>query len=79
MIRALIERLRRYRRDRRWRRLFAYGAKRARDLGLTEEDLPRLIAESRQERAAERIRELRKGNTLPDGVTVRSLIDDGRA
>jgi len=79
MIRALIGRLRRYRKDRQWRQLCAYGAKRARDLGLTEEDVPRLIAESRQERAAARIRELRKGNTLPDGVTIRNLIDEGRA
>jgi hypothetical protein len=33
----------------------------------------------RSERAAERIRELRKGNILPEGVTIRDLIDEGRA
>jgi hypothetical protein len=39
----------RYLKDRRWQRLVAYGHRRARGLGLTEADLPRLIAESRQE------------------------------
>jgi hypothetical protein len=29
--------------------------------------------------AAEHIRELRKGNVLPAGVTIRDLIDEGRA
>ena len=29
--------------------------------------------------AAAHIRELRKGNVLPAGVTIRSLIDEGRA
>jgi Arc/MetJ-type ribon-helix-helix transcriptional regulator len=29
--------------------------------------------------AVARIRELRQGNILPEGVTIRSLIDDGRA
>jgi hypothetical protein len=33
----------------------------------------------RSQRAAERIRELRKGNILPEGVTIRDLIDQGRA
>jgi Arc/MetJ-type ribon-helix-helix transcriptional regulator len=28
--------------------------------------------------AAERIRELRKGHFLPEGMTIRSLIDEGR-
>jgi hypothetical protein len=36
--------------NRRWRRLVEGGQARARELGLTEADLPRLIAESRQER-----------------------------
>jgi len=36
--------------ERRWQRVLAYGAERAKALGLTEEDVPRLIAESRQER-----------------------------
>lgn len=47
MLREAIER---YLRNRRWQRIFAYGEERARALGLTEEDIPRLIAESRQER-----------------------------
>ena len=29
--------------------------------------------------AAARIRELRKGNTLPEGMTIRAMIDEGRA
>ncbi len=29
--------------------------------------------------AVEHIRRLRKGNTLPNGVTIRDLIDEGRA
>jgi len=44
------EAIERYLKDRRWRRLIAYGQARARELGLTEADLPRLIAEARQER-----------------------------
>jgi hypothetical protein len=39
-----------YLKNRRWRRLVERGQARARELGLTEADLPRLIAESRQER-----------------------------
>lgn len=35
--------------NRRWRRLVARGQERARALGLTEADLPRLIAETRAE------------------------------
>ncbi len=46
MLREAIER---YLRNRRWQRIFAYGEERARALGLSEEDIPRLIAESRQE------------------------------
>ena len=42
------EAIERYVKDRRWRRLIAYGQARARQLGLTEADLPRLIAEARQ-------------------------------
>lgn len=38
-----------YLRDRRWRRLLEFGQARARELGLTEEDMPRLIAEVREE------------------------------
>jgi hypothetical protein len=46
MLRESIER---YLRNRRWQRIFAHGEERARALGLSEEDIPRLIAESRQE------------------------------
>ena len=38
-----------YLKDRRWRQLLARMEGRARELGLTEEDVPRLIAESRRE------------------------------
>lgn len=47
----LCEALERYLRERQWQKVFAYGEQRARELGLTEDDIPRLIAESRQERA----------------------------
>ena len=40
----------RYLKDRRWQRLLAYGEQRARSLGLTETDVPRLIEEYRRER-----------------------------
>jgi hypothetical protein len=39
-----------YRKEQRWRRTLAYGADRAKALGLTEADVPRLIAEYRQEK-----------------------------
>jgi hypothetical protein len=39
----------RYVREMRWQRTLAYGRERAAALGLTEEDVPRLIAESRRE------------------------------
>ncbi len=45
-----------------------------RDLGVTE-----TVNLERSRLAAERIRELRKGNFLPEGVTIRDLIDEGRA
>ncbi len=38
-----------YLKNRRWRRLIERGQARARELGLTEADLPRLIAEYRRE------------------------------
>jgi Arc/MetJ-type ribon-helix-helix transcriptional regulator len=44
----------RYLENRRWQQLVSYGRERARELGLTEADVPRLIAESRRERAPER-------------------------
>jgi len=40
----------RYKRDREWQKIFAYGEARAKELGLTEADIPRLIAEVRAER-----------------------------
>ena len=40
--------------ERRWQKVVAYGAERAKALGLTEEDVPRLIAESRQQRRQSR-------------------------
>jgi hypothetical protein len=43
------EAINRYLRNRRWQRIFAYGEERARALGLTEDDIPRLIADLRQE------------------------------
>jgi hypothetical protein len=46
MLREAIER---YLRNRRWQRILAYGQQRAREMGLTEDDVPRLIAEYRQE------------------------------
>jgi hypothetical protein len=39
----------RYKADRDWQKIFAYGEARAKELGLTEEDVPRLIKEYRQE------------------------------
>jgi len=38
-----------YVREQRWRQTLAYGAERAEALGLAEEDVPGLIAESREE------------------------------
>lgn len=46
---VLREAIERYLSERRWQKIFAYGEERARELGLTEEDIPRLIAEHRQE------------------------------
>ncbi len=46
---VLREAIERYLRNRRWQRILAYGEERARALGLTEADVPRLIAEYRQE------------------------------
>lgn len=44
---VLGEALERYLRERRWRKIFAYGQQRADELGLSEADVPRLIAEYR--------------------------------
>ncbi len=46
---VLREAVERYLRERRWQKIFAYGEQRARTLGLAEADIPRLIAEYRQE------------------------------
>jgi hypothetical protein len=46
---VLREAVMRYLSERRWQKIFAYGEERARELGLTEEDIPRLIAEHRRE------------------------------
>lgn len=46
---VLREALERYLENRRWQQLVAYGRERARELGLAEEDVPRLIKEYRQE------------------------------
>ena len=46
---VLREAVERYLSERRWQKIFAYGEERARELGLTEEDVPRLIAEHRRE------------------------------
>jgi hypothetical protein len=46
---VLREAVERYLRERRWQKIFAYGEERARTLGLTEADIPRLIAEYRHE------------------------------
>lgn len=43
------EAIERYLRNRRWQRLLAYGEQKARSLGLTDADVPRLIEEYRQE------------------------------
>jgi len=48
------EAIERYLKNRRWQRLLAYGQERARSLGLTEADVPRLIEEYRRERRQSR-------------------------
>jgi hypothetical protein len=48
-VEVLREAVERYLRERRWQKIFAYGERRAQALGLTETDIPRLIAEFRQE------------------------------
>lgn len=51
---VLRDAIERYLENRRWQRILDYGQQRARELGITEADVPRLIAESRRERAQER-------------------------
>ena len=48
------EALERYMDDREWQKIFAYGEERAKALGLTEADVPRLIAEYRREQRQRR-------------------------
>jgi hypothetical protein len=48
--------------DRRWKRVLDYGAQQAKRLGLTEADIPRLIAERRRES-----RQLRWDSDCPGG------------
>jgi len=43
------EALEHYMEARAWKKIFAYGDARAKALGLTEQDVPRLISESRRE------------------------------
>jgi hypothetical protein len=43
-----------YLKDRRWQRLLAYGEQQARNLGLSETDVPRLIEEYRREHGQSR-------------------------
>lgn len=51
---VLCEAVERYLRERRWQKLFVYGEERARELGLSGSDIPRLIAEYRHERGESR-------------------------
>jgi metal-responsive CopG/Arc/MetJ family transcriptional regulator len=46
LVREAIER---YLKERRWQQVLAYGEQRARSLGLTDADVPRLIEEYRRE------------------------------
>jgi predicted transcriptional regulator len=48
------EAVERYVEHHRWQRLYAYGEERATTLGLTETDVPRLIAEYRREQREQR-------------------------
>lgn len=55
LVRDAVER---YKTDRDWQRLRAYGAARAQELGLSEEDVPRLIAEARRDQRQKQLLEL---------------------
>jgi hypothetical protein len=50
------EAIERYIEERAWQKLLAYGRERAQALGLTEADIPRLIAEARAEKRREKSR-----------------------
>ncbi len=47
---VLQDAVKRYARAERWQDIRAYGEARAKELGITEDDLPRLLAEVRAER-----------------------------
>jgi hypothetical protein len=51
---VLAEAVRKYLDERVWQRLIQSGRERATELGLTEEDIPRLIADSRSDQGKER-------------------------
>jgi hypothetical protein len=50
------EAIERYIEERTWQKLLAYGREQAQALGLTEADIPRLIAEARAEKRREKSR-----------------------
>ena len=50
----IYEAQRRYIEDRMWQELHAYGARRARKRGITEEDVPRLVEEYRREKRSKK-------------------------
>lgn len=52
----LREALRRYLEERRWKEVFRYGEQRSRELGLTPDDVERLVDEYREEKARRAVR-----------------------
>lgn len=50
------EALRRYLQEREWRDIFRYGEQKARELGLTPDDVERLVDEYRAEKARRAVR-----------------------
>lgn len=52
----LREALRRYLEEREWKRLLKYGQRRARELGITPDDVERLVDEYRAEKAQRALR-----------------------
>lgn len=47
---VLTDAVRRYLNERKWQSLVESGSRRARDMGLTEDDVPRLVEEARRDR-----------------------------
>jgi len=47
---VLADAVRRYLSERRWQNLLESGSRRARDMGLTEDGVPRLVEEARRDR-----------------------------